>query len=258
VSDRLSALVVDDEALARRRLVRLLRREPGVDRVRECRDGVEAVAAIEADRPDLLFLDVQMPVLDGFEVLEALDPDRRPVVVFVTAFDRYALRAFDSHALDYLLKPFEDERFQETLQRAREYLDGKQAREEHAARLRALVHDRRAEQPFLSRVAVRAQGGLVFVRVDDIEWLEAADNYVRLHTSAGPYLIRETMSRVAARLDPGRFLRIHRSAIVNLNRIVEVQPWFHGEHVVVLHHGQRLRSSRTYAPELRRILQNTP
>jgi two-component system LytT family response regulator len=258
VTARLSALVVDDETLARRRLARLLRREPDVEIVGECRDGAEAVAVIEAEHPDLVFLDVQMPELDGFEVLDALDLARPPVVVFVTAYDQYALRAFDANALDYLLKPFEDERFQETLRRAREYLEGQRTRGDQATRLRALVEARRAERPFLTRIAVRAQGRVVFLPVGDIEWLEAADNYVRLHTGAGAFLIRETMAAVETRLDPGQFLRIHRSAIVNLNRITEVQPWFHGEHVVVLRHGTRLRSSRTYAPELKRMLRNAP
>ena len=258
MSGRLGALVVDDERLARLRLTRLLRREPDVRIVGECRDGAEALTAIEAEHPELLFLDVQMPELGGFEVLDALDLGRPPVVVFVTAYDQYALRAFDANALDYLLKPFEDERFQETLRRAREYLAGRRARGDHTARLRALVEARRAERPCLTRIAVRTQGRVVFLPVSDIEWLEAADNYVRLHTGTGSYLVRETTASLEMRLDPGQFLRIHRSWIVNLSRIREVQPWFHGEHVLVLQGGTRLRCSRTYAADLQRILRNAP
>jgi two-component system LytT family response regulator len=258
VSGRLGALVVDDERLARLRVTRLLRREPDVRIVGECRDGAEALTAIEAEHPELLFLDVQMPELGGFEVLDALDLARPPVVVFVTAYDQYALRAFDANALDYLLKPFEDERFQETLRRAREYLAGRRARGDHTARLRALVEARRAERLCLTRIAVRTQGRVVFLPVIEIEWLEAADNYVRLHTGTGSYLVRETIAGLEMRLDPGQFLRIHRSWIVNLNRIREVQPWFHGEHILVLQRGTRLRCSRTYAADLQRILRNAP
>jgi two-component system LytT family response regulator len=199
-----------------------------------------------------------MPELGGFEVLGALDLAPPPVVVFDTAYDQYALRAFEANALDYLLKPFEDERFQETLCRAREYLAGRRSLAEHAARLGALVEEQRARRPFLTRLAVRAGDRVVFLQAGDIEWLEAADNYVRLHTGTGSYLIRETIAGLERRLDPGQFLRVHRSVIVNLNRIREVQPWFHGEHVLVLQRGTRLRSSRTHAAALQRILRNAP
>ncbi|HJR62956.1 MAG TPA: LytTR family DNA-binding domain-containing protein [Gemmatimonadaceae bacterium] len=242
------ALIVDDEPLARLRLRTLLADETDVTVVGECADGGRAIDEIEANRPDLVFLDVQMPELSGFDVIEAVGPSRMPLVVFVTAYDQYALEAFRVHALDYLLKPFEDERFRATMQRARERL--KVARPGSDARVRALVDDMASARRYIQRLVIRSAGRVYFVRVDDIDWIEAADNYVRLHVGRTSHLLRQTLKDLEQQLDPERFMRIHRSTIVSLDRIQELQPWFHGEYIVILRDGTRLRTSRTFARKL--------
>jgi two-component system LytT family response regulator len=242
------ALIVDDEPLARLRLRTLLADETDVTVVGECADGGRAIDEIEANRPDLVFLDVQMPELSGFDVIEAVGPSRMPLVVFVTAYDQYALEAFRVHALDYLLKPFEDERFRATMQRARERL--KVARPGSDARVRALVDDMASARRYIQRLVIRSAGRVYFVRVDDIEWVEAADNYVRLHVGRTSHLLRQTLKDLEQQLDPERFMRIHRSTIVSLDRIQELQPWFHGEYIVILRDGTRLHTSRTFARKL--------
>jgi two-component system LytT family response regulator len=254
--NRIRTIVVDDEPVGRRRLTSLLGREPDVQLVGECGDGGEAIAAISQLRPDLVFLDVQMPEVDGFQVLEALDIDPLPVVVFVTAHEQYALKAFNAHALDYLLKPFDDERLQATVQRARTHLAGQIAIAGAGDRVRALLDDRRQSRRYLERIVVRASGNIVFVRATEIDWVEAADNYVRLHVGTASYLLRETMTQIEEKLDPDLFVRIHRSTIVNVERITRMEPLFHGEHLVVLQQGARLRASRTYAGRLQAVLEN--
>jgi two-component system LytT family response regulator len=251
------ALIVDDEALAREKLRTLLAREPDVEIVGECRDGAEAVAAIPRQAPDLVFLDVQMPEVDGFAVLEALDPAQVPALVFVTAYDKYALRAFEVHALDYLLKPFDRARFQKTLARARAEL----ARASGAAlgpRLEALLAGLRATRPYAERLVVREGGRVFFLRVAELDWIESAGNYARLHAGGDEHLIRETMKALEARLDPDRFVRIHRTAIVNLDRIATLKPGFHGEYVVALRGGRELTSSRGYGERLHQLLRGGP
>ncbi|MGH7718931.1 MAG: LytR/AlgR family response regulator transcription factor [Gemmatimonadaceae bacterium] len=253
---RIRTLIVDDEPLARLRLRNLLRDEPDVDVVGECADGESAILEIERRRPDLVFLDVQMPELGGFDVIEAMGATRIPLLIFVTAYDQHALRAFEVHALDYLLKPFEDERFRATLRRARVHLRGQRAggRDDRGdARLRSLVNDLSAQHRFLERIVVRSSGRVFFLRADEIDWIEAADNYVRLHLGRSSHLLRETLKELERKLDPAHFVRIHRSAIVRVDRIKEMQPWFHGEYVVILRDGTRLHSSRTFSKELREI-----
>jgi two-component system LytT family response regulator len=242
------ALIVDDEPLARLRLRALLAGEKDVVAVGECADGASAIDEIEAQRPDLVFLDVQMPELSGFDVIEAIGPSRMPLVVFVTAYDQYALEAFRVHAMDYLLKPFEDERFRATMQRARARLDA--TRQGSDARLHALVEDIASSRRYIQRLVIRAAGRVYFVRVDDIDWVEAADNYVRLHVGRASHLLRQTLKELEQQLDPEHFMRIHRSTIVRLDRIQELQPWFHGEYIVLLRDGTRLRTSRTFARKL--------
>ena len=247
------AMVVDDEPLARGRLRELLDGEGDIDVVGEAGSGGEAIATIGRLRPDLVFLDVQMPERNGFEVLAALD-EPPAVVVFVTAYDAYALRAFDVHALDYLLKPFDRDRFLRTLARARAALarrrgDG-QVDERIASLLAEVVPGRRAGT-WLERIAVKSGGRVRLVPVGDIDYVEAAGNYLRLHAGTERHLIRETLSAFEARLDPARFVRIHRSTIVNIDRVRELEPYFHGDYIVRLSDGRRLTLSRTYREHLR-------
>lgn len=256
--NKIRTLVVDDEPLARERVLSLLRQEADVEVVGECSDGGQAVSAIQRHAPDLVFLDVQMPGCDGFEVIRSIGPDRMPTVVFVTAYDEYALQAFEVHALDYLLKPFGKDRFQQTLRHAREALERRRAGD-LGRRLLALVHGAKAEPlqlgpPKVERLVVKSGGRVFFLRTDDIDWIEAAGNYVRLHLGTESHLFRETMNRMESRLDPRHFARIHRSRIVNTERIKEMQPWFNGDYIVILRNGTRLTLSRGYRDRVQRRL----
>ena len=246
----LRTLIVDDEAPARRRLRRLLLIEGDVTIVGECGDGASALAAIGSLNPDLVLLDVQMPEQDGFAVVQALPADAMPAILFVTAFDRYALRAFDVHAVDYLLKPFTAERFRTALARARERIAAR-AGQEAVANLAAALRNR---PPSIARVPVRVGARTLFIDVRGIDWLDAADNYVRLHAGGKEYLARETLASLEAQLDPERFARIHRSAIVQIDRIVELRPTSHGDAEVRLRDGTRLPVSRTWREGLDRAL----
>ena len=246
---KIKVLVADDEPLARERLSGLLSQEPDIEVVGEARDGEEAVTAIHDDSPDLVFLDVQMPQMSGFDVIEAVGTDKMPLVIFVTAYDQHALKAFQVRALDYLLKPFDRERFRDALSRARKQLE----RDENGdlgRRLLALVKDLRRDQPKSDRLVVKSGGRLFFLRTDEIDWVEAAGNYVRLHVGPGSHLLRETMNAIEGRLDPEKFFRIHRSRIVNMERIQELQPWLNGEYAVLLRTGTRLTLSRGYREKL--------
>ena len=246
----LRILIIDDEELARQRIRRLLAREEDVEVIGEACDGAQAVDSIRSLRPDLVFLDVQMPEVDGFAVLERLRPHPPPAVVFVTAHDDYAVRAFEVHAVDYLRKPFDAVRFKEAFSRARRRLAGAAA-EERARKLDALLAQVEAQPPrSRERLMVRSDGRLYFVRIDDIDWVEAAGNYVKLHVGRDTHLMRETMAGIEKMLDSSRFLRIHRSAIVNLDRVREMQPWFSGEYTVILRDGTQLRLSRVYRDRL--------
>ena len=261
----LRVLLVDDEPLVRRGLRTFLAAEADVTVVGECRDGREAVEQVRALRPDLVFLDVQMPELDGFAVLDALGGDVPPAVVFVTAFDAYAIRAFDVHAVDYLLKPFDETRFRTAMSRVRERLaraapTSATARDADLearidarldARLDALLAQLRDDgrlprAEWLTRIAIRETDRVTYVAVTDVDWLEADDNYVRVHARGNARLVRETLKSLEARLDPQRFARVHRSAIVNLERVRELRPTFNGEYVLVLATGAKLTLSRGY------------
>ena len=250
----LSVIVADDEKLARRRLVRLVEETGEAEVVAACTGGRDAVAQTIARQPQLLFLDVQMPDLDGFGVLRELAGKASPATVFVTAFDQYAVRAFDVHAVDYLLKPFDSARFRDAFARAKDRLSAR-ARGSDDERIRALLADYAAgikqtpKEP-LDRVAVRVDGVLKIVRVADVDWWETDGNYVRLHVGAASHLIRSTAASIEPQLDPRAFIRIHRRYIVNVERIVEVQPWFAGDAVAVLRNGAKLRVSRTYRERL--------
>jgi two-component system LytT family response regulator len=242
-------LIADDEPLARERLRMLLSQEDWVEIAGECHNGAEAAAAIQRLRPDLVFLDVQMPGASGFDVIQRVGVARMPPVVFVTAYDRYALRAFDVHALDYLLKPFDRERFQQALARARQHLERRDAGELER-RLLELVQDLRSSPQRLERFVIKSGGRVFFVRTDEIDWIEAAGNYVKLHVGNEAHLLRETMNALEAQLDPDVFYRIHRCHIVNIERVKELQPWFNGEYVVFLRSGARLTLSRGYREKL--------
>jgi two-component system LytT family response regulator len=250
---KIRTLVVDDEPLARERVMSLLQQENDVEIVGECADGAQAVSAIQDRSPDLVFLDVQMPGCDGFEVIRNVGADRMPNVIFVTAYDEYALQAFEVHALDYLLKPFGKDRFQQTLRHAREALERRRAGD-LGRRLLALVHDIKPEPQRVERLVVKSGGRVFFLRTDEIDWIEAAGNYVRLHLGTESHLFRETMNRMESRLDTRRFARIHRSRIVNTERIKELQPWFNGDYVVILRDGTRLTLSRGYREKLQQRL----
>jgi two-component system LytT family response regulator len=245
-------LVVDDEPMARERIVGMLAQEPDVHVVGECSDGNQAVSAIQNLAPDLVFLDVQMPAADGFGVLRQIKPTQMPMVVFVTAYNEYALQAFEVHALDYLLKPFGRDRLQQSLAHARKQHEGHRAGELGKG-IMALV-DNIAPERKPDRLVVKSGGRVFFVRTDEIEWIEAAGNYVRLHLATQTHVFRETMNDMEARLDSERFFRIHRSRIVNADRIKELQPWTSGEYLLVLQNGAHLRLSRSYREKLQQRL----
>ncbi len=246
--------IVDDEPLARDRIRALLSLEPDIEVVAECADGGEAIRVIRDQRPDLVFLDVQMPVVDGFGVLRSLDGDTPPAVVFVTAYDQYALQAFDVHALDYLLKPFNGRRFKRAVQRARQELLKEGQTPVVSERLLSLLEHLRQDKRPQERLVLKTAGRVTFLKVDEIDWIEAEGNYVRLHVGPVSHLLRETMKGIEARLDGERFIRIHRSTIVNTDRIKELQPLFHGEYAVTLQDGTRLTASRGPENKLRKIL----
>lgn len=248
----LRALIVDDEALARTALLRLLKRERDVTVIGQCEDGESAVQTIRQAQPEIVFLDVQMPEMDGFQVVEAVGAERMPVTIFVTAFDRYAIRAFDANAVDYLLKPFAPDRLTRALARARERCLGRQDKEA-AQRLFSLL-DSRLQSDYAQRLAVATGGRIMFVPVADIDWIEAEGNYARLHVSRKAFEVRETLQALMEKLDPREFIRIHRSTIVNARRIREVQPWFQGSHIVVLQSGEELRMSRYQRDAVDRLL----
>ena len=257
--EKIRALIVDDEPIARRGIRHLLRTEPDVEIVGECANGRDAIAAIEEQEPDLIFLDVQMPLMGGFEAVEALGAENLPAVVFVTAYDEHAIRAFEVHALDYLLKPVDPERFQKTLARARERAVASKARlldHKLSALLRSLDELKAGgtQSAPLERVVIKEQGHISFLSADEIDWLCAQGNYVRLHAGRETHLLRETVDGMERKLDPRKFIRLRRSTIVRAEQIKELHPLFDGEYAVILKDGTRLRSSRRYRKNLDALL----
>lgn len=242
----LRVLIVDDEPLARRGILRLLQQEPDIEVVAECGDGAAAVSAIGALSPDLVFLDVQMPELDGFGVIEAIGGDRMPAVVFVTAFDQHAVRAFDAQALDYVLKPIDPERFHRALQRARAHLA--QPDDNFVRRVSEALKsiDRGELRRYPARLAIRSDGRVRLLDIDEVDRIVAAGNYVEVHTSTKQHRLRETMASLESRLDPQRFVRVSRAAFVSIAQIREVQPLFNGDFVVLLKNGAQVNGSRRY------------
>ena len=250
---KIRTLIVDDEAPARARLRQLLRLESDFDVIGECGNGRQAVAAIQKQRPDLVFLDVKMPRLGGFEVCAAIAGEAMPLVIFVTAYDHYALQAFEVHAIDYLLKPFDRERFQKSLAHARERLrHGEKGVSDQC--LAALLESLRPDARKPERLAFKANGRVIFVRVGDIEWIEADGNYVRMHVGGVAHQLRETIGGMETQLPSDRFIRISRSAIVNMDRIKELQPMFYGDYAVILQNGARLNMSRNFRDRLEKLL----
>ena len=249
---KIRTLIVDDEPLARERIRTLLEDEPDIEVIGECDNGATAVETITEKKPDLLFLDVQMPELDGFGVLDQINDKHMPAVVFVTAHDAFALQAFEVHAVDYLLKPFDRERFKKALDRALETLKRRQT-DELSHRLSALLAEVKPEAR-IDRLAIKSAGRVIFLRLDEIDWIDAADNYVNLHVGNESHLHRETMTAMEERLKGGKFMRISRSTIVNVDRIKELQPLFHGEYSVILRNGTRLTLSRGYREKLDGLL----
>jgi two-component system LytT family response regulator len=246
------ALVVDDEPLGRRAIGRFLSKHTGVDVIGECGDGESAVTAIRERKPDLVFLDIQMPEMDGFQVVSEVGANQMPVTIFVTAYDRYALRAFDANAIDYLLKPISKERFERALIRAKHRIAG-QFNCDELDRIRSSLERLAAAPIYPDRLPIPNKGRVLFVATKDIDWIEAEGNYVHLHVGNREYEFRQTLAAVEEKLDPSEFLRIHRSTIVNIHRIKEIQTWVHGHHRVLLENGTELRMSR-YQREIARKL----
>ena len=248
-------VIADDETLAREQLQDFLKRFDDCEVSAICTDGLEALGAIEQYRPDLLFLDIEMPELNGFEVLQQSHASPLPVVIFVTAYDKYAIQAFEAHALDYLLKPFAFERFERSMQRARNQIAASRSGE-LSEKLLAMLESRKVRTKYLDRLAIKSRGRVIFLKTDEIAWIEAAGNYLELHAGKESHLIREPIGDFEQRLDPERFIRIHRSCIVNLEHVKELQPGFGGEYLVVMNDGQQLTASRGYRERLQQLLSN--
>ena len=262
MSTKIKTLIVDDEPLARRNLRVLLEKDPQIEVVDECRNGREAVKAINTLAPDLIFLDIQMPEMDGFDVITRVGPEHIHAIIFVTAFDQYALKAFDVHALDYLLKPFDDDRFTHALERAKSQIEAREINR-LSKRLLALLEERESkhkdapeQKGYLSRLMVKVGGRMVLLKIDEIDFIEADGNYAKLHVGRKAHLLREKMNDLEVQLDPAKFVRIHRSIIVNLDRIKELHPHFNGDYIVVLEDGRQLRLSRSRREQLEARLIN--
>jgi two-component system, LytTR family, response regulator len=248
---KIRALIVDDERLARLMTRRMLDGHANVELIGECESGEEAVASIRTLKPDLVFLDVQMPGLDGFAVIETLASERMPQIIFITAYDQYAVRAFDVHALDYLLKPFDRDRFEQALRRAVRQIETEQSGELNE-RILSMLAGR--EPRYLERFIIKTEGRVFFLKADEIEWIEAEGNYVVLHASGKGHLFREAISSLETKLDPRKFQRVGRSAIVNLDSIRELQPWFRGDYKIILHDGTELKLSHRFRDNLNKHL----
>jgi two-component system, LytTR family, response regulator len=262
-SARIRAIIVDDEPTARRGVRLLLERDGGVEIVGEAATGVEAAELIVREKPDLAFLDVQMPGSDGFEALSKIGPAMAPAVVFVTAYDEHALRAFEVNAIDYLLKPYDDARFAAALRRAKDEVRRRQA-DNVNSRLSQLLDylqqngannaaAQSAEKPG-ERILIKSSGEIFFLKAEEVDWIEAEGDYMKFHVAGRAHLMRETMARLEARLDPKRFIRIHRSTIVNIDRLRKLSPSFAGEYAVVLHDGTKLKLSRGYHERIATLL----
>jgi two-component system LytT family response regulator len=249
---RIKALIVDDEPLARDRIREMLKEHSEIEVIGEARNGREAIDSVANHNPDLVFLDVQMPDLDGFDVLLNLNVARLPLIIFVTAYDQYALRAFDVHAVDYLTKPFDRKRFAEAIDHARVFMKG--AAEPDTARILNMLQELRAGSRYLERFAIKNGETLFFVRAEDVDAIEAQGNYVRLNLARSSHLLRDTLNNIESQINPRMFVRIHRRTIVNIDRIKEVQTWGRGEYRVVLSTGAHYTLSRSYRPHFEKFI----
>jgi two-component system LytT family response regulator len=267
----INAIIVDDEPHAREGLKIRLEEYPSINVVKECSSGFEAIEQINLLKPSLVFLDIQMPEMNGFEVLEKITIDPLPLIIFVTAYDKYALKAFECHAFDYLLKPISDERFEKTMRVVTSEMNRRNL-EEYAAKLKSVVNDylntvagesykkeksESAEKTFITRLMIKSKEHLSFILIDEIDWIESAGDYVYIHTNSNKYIIRETMVSLEEKLNPKNFIRIHRSAIVNVDKIKSLKPNEHGDYEVFLHSGARLKLSRTYRSKFNEVIGNT-
>jgi two-component system, LytTR family, response regulator len=242
---KIRALIVDDEPLARDRIREMLKEHPEIEVIGEARNGREAIDSVVSHNPDLVFLDIQMPDLDGFDVLQNLNVERLPVIIFVTAYDQHALRAFDAHAVDYLTKPFDRKRFAEAVDQAKVFMKG--AKEPDTARILNMLQEIRASERYLERFAIKNGEKVFFVRAEDVDAIEAQGNYVRLSlANSSSHLVRDTLNNIESQINPRRFVRIHRRTIVNIDRVKEVQTWARGEYRVVLFTGAHYSLSRGY------------
>lgn len=252
---KISTIIVDDEPLARRGIRSQLGEYGDIEIIAECRDGREAIGAIIEHSPDLVFLDIQMPEYDGFAVLRQVGPDSMPAVIFVTAYDEHALKAFEVHALDYLLKPIDEIRLQEALAHARAQIEQRRT-QNLTQRLQSLIDDLGSRTPPRERLVIRSSSGrMFFVNVSDIDWIQAADNYVKLFIGGETHMLRETMTNLARKLDPSQFLRVHRSSIVNVKRIKEIHPLLNGIYEIILRNGIRISTGRIYREQIQNLLE---
>ncbi|MCI0442337.1 LytTR family DNA-binding domain-containing protein [bacterium] len=245
--------IVDDEPIACRRIQRLLKDDSSIEILKICSNGEQAADAIKKLSPDLIFLDIQMPGMNGFEMLKSVPVENMPHVIFVTAYDRYAIQAFEVHALDYLLKPFDTERFEEALTRAKSQIDRDRSRNLNKG-LYALLEEMKTPPRYLERLVIKASGRVFFLKTDEIDWIEAQGKYVSIHSGKDEHLVREGMNTLENELDPRKFVRIHKSTIVNIDRIEQLQAWFHGDYRVILKNGTMLTLSRRYRQKLDELL----
>lgn len=256
IETSIRALIVDDEPPARDIIRRMLKDDPEIEVVGECSNGREAIKSLEELSPDLLFLDIQMPEMDGFALLESLEEKSLPVIIFVTAYDRYALRAFEYYALDYLLKPFDHERLEKAIMRAKANLLEKNA-EDRSRQMLALLNQINARSEYRDRFVIKSNGRVLLVNAEEVDWIETSGNYLLLHEGRNSHLIRETLNNLEQQLDPRKFLRIHRSTMVNINSIKEMHVHFNDEQVVILKDGSQLTLSRRYKEKVSRLLGTT-
>lgn len=253
---KIKVLIIDDELLAREKIRTLLTEEDDIQILDECKNANEALSKVKSLKPDLIFLDIQMPGMDGFEMLENIKTRKLPLIIFTTAYNKYAIKAFDIHALDYLLKPFDKERFHKSIKRARNFLNDKK-RDENNEKIFNLLKELKGQQEaspkYLKRMMIKTSGRILFLKTEDIDMIEASGNYLKIFSDEESYLIRGTMNEIEKKLDPVTFIRIHRSIIINLNEAKEFKPWFRGEYIVYLKNGTKLTSGRSYKNNLLKI-----
>ena len=255
-SSKIRVLIVDDEHLARKKIQNLLKNDSEIEVVGECSNGIDSVNAVKSLRPDLLFLDIQIPKLDGLKVSEALSGPDSPLVIFVTAYDQHAVRAFDLQALDFILKPYDRDRFEKALTRAKIQIHEKR-KQDFGPQIMAMLSEMRDRPKYLDRIVMKNDGRVFFIKIADIDWIGAEGNYVRLHTGKESYLYRENLGNLLSQLDPAKFRRIHRSSVINIDRIQELRSGAYGDYNITLIGGTELTLSRSYREELRELLGKT-